>query len=68
MIDKNMGPTWWLQIKYIMNLCNNKDHPPKGEAVYKPENKLYMIWNVLVHNVNGILEKADDDLCGDENT
>ena len=47
-----------------MKRYNKKHHSQEVEAGYKPQYKFGIIWNTLVQNVNAILEKAEDDLCG----
>lgn len=67
LIKVSMRHSRWLQIKRVLKL-NNNNSPKRGQDGYDPAYKYDMLYDVLVHNVNAVTERAELDLCGDETT
>jgi hypothetical protein len=67
-IYKAMSKTRWLELKRVMKLCNNREHPKAGEEGFDPAYKFDLIYDVLTSNVNALSRRAGLDLCGDEST
>ena len=62
----NLG--FWLQIKLVVKLCNNKDSPKHGDTNYDPYYKFDFIYKDIFHNANAITKLADMEQSGDETT
>lgn len=67
-VSHSITLTRFHEIKRTIKLCNNDAAPKRGEAGYNPAYKYTMIYDTIVHNVNAITAKADDDQTLDEST
>lgn len=67
-VSQALTLTRFHEIKRTIKLCNNDASPKRGEVDYNPAYKYALIYDAIVHNVNAITEKAEDDLVVDEST
>ena len=58
----------WHHLKRIYKLNDNIASQKKNQANYIPAYRYDFIYDTLVHNVNALTKKADDDQCVDETT
>jgi hypothetical protein len=56
-IDQGLRHERWLQIKRVVQLCNNQAAPKQGPEGYDPAYKYDMLWYVLFANVNDISKR-----------
>ena len=67
-IAKTMTLTRFWQLKSNQKLCINEGSKKRGEDGYDPAYKFDKLYKSMVHNVNAITKKADEDAVVDEST
>jgi hypothetical protein len=56
----------FVYLKRIWHMCNNNEHPKKGEEGFDPAYKMQLPMKVLIENVTALTKKTCDDQCIDE--
>ena len=67
-ISNSINIGLWLQIKRVIELCNNKDAPKRSDTNYNQAYKFDFIYKANIHNINTRTKWADLEQSGDETT
>jgi hypothetical protein len=66
LIAATMKHRRFIDLRGLIKLNDNTVQKKRGERGYDPCAKYNMIWDVICHNMNAILNEGGDDICIDE--
>ena len=66
LVSSTMRHRRFIDLRSLLKMNDNTKQKPRGIRGYDPCTKYRLIWDVMVHNMNQMIKKAELDCCIDE--